>query len=139
MTLTLELNPQLEEQLRREAARLGLGPDDYVVRALSDRLKCSQPPVPHLTAKESSLLEQIDLGLTQRDWARYHELTAKLHDETMSPEEHAELITLTDRIEANNVRRLKALIELSSLRGVPLEQLMRELGIFPQAGRDTNG
>lgn len=138
MTLTLNLDPHLEQQLRQEAARLGVGPDDFVKQTLSERLRQSSSLPPHLSAQESNLLERIDLGLSQQEWARYHDLAAKLQDELIAPDERDELIALTDRIEEANVRRLQALIELSRLRGVPLKQLMSDLGVFPHTG-DDNG
>lgn len=138
MTLTLKLDPQLEEQLRQEAARLGVGADDYAVRAISERLRQSQPLPPHLNAQESHLLERINLGLSQQEWARYHVLSERLQDEAIEPDERDEFVTLADRIEANNVLRLQALIELSRLRCIPLEQLMRDLGIRPLDSGDGN-
>jgi hypothetical protein len=138
MTLTLNLDPHLEQQLRQEAARLGVGPDDFVRQTLSERLQQSNSLPPHVSAEESELLERIDLGLSQQQWARYHDLVTKLQDELMTPGERDELISLTDRIEAANVRRLHALIELSGLRGVPLEQLMSELGVSPNSGGGDN-
>jgi hypothetical protein len=71
MTLTLNLDPHLEQHLRREAARLGVGPDDYIMQALRERLRESSPLPPHLSAQEAELLERIDLGLSQEQWARF--------------------------------------------------------------------
>lgn len=133
MTLTVNLDPQIEQQLRDEAARLGVGPDDYILQALRDRLRQSAPLAPHLTAGEAALLAQIQLGLSQQQWARFYALLNKLEDESLAPQEREEFVALNDRIEQANAGRLEALAELSQLRGVPIEQLMNELGIVPHA------
>lgn len=39
MTITLELTPELERQLRQEAARLGLAPDAYIIEVVQERLR----------------------------------------------------------------------------------------------------
>jgi hypothetical protein len=43
MTLTLTLDPELEERLNREAARSGITPDEYALHLLEERLA---PPAP---------------------------------------------------------------------------------------------
>jgi hypothetical protein len=131
MTLTLEINPELEEALRAMAARAGLAPDRYVLHALQDRLARDQATQPHLASEEVKLLEKINEGLSSESWRRYHELKAKRDAATLTPEDPAELITLSDAIEAWNVRRLEFVAELARLRGVPFPDLVRQLGLVP--------
>jgi hypothetical protein len=38
MTITIEIAPKLERQLRQEAARVGLAPEAYIVKAVRERL-----------------------------------------------------------------------------------------------------
>ncbi len=38
-TITLELTPELEQQLRNEAAKQGLDPSRYIVNALKEHLR----------------------------------------------------------------------------------------------------
>lgn len=129
MTLTLDLTLELENQLRQEAAREGLDETGYVLKALKERFlalraRASQP--------ETELLARINEGLPEVTWRRYRELVAKRQAEELTPEQHAELMALTHRIEETHARRLEALGELSRLRGTSLETLMQELGIkFP--------
>jgi len=60
---------------------------------------------------------------------RFNQLRRKLQDETISEREYEELLILWQEIERRNVERLKALIELAKLRGVSVQELMRQLGI----------
>jgi len=52
-----------------------------------------------------------------------------LQNETISEREYEELLSLWQEVERRNVERLKALIELAKLRGVSVQELMRQLGI----------
>lgn len=126
MTLTIDLQPELETRLREEAARLGLDPRAYVVRTLQERLT---PPPQTVTASESELVRQINAGLPAETWQRYHGLLAKRRAEALAPAEHQQLIALSDQIEQANARRMQHLLDLARLRGTSLEHLVKEFGI----------
>ncbi|WP_309742906.1 MULTISPECIES: hypothetical protein [unclassified Chamaesiphon] len=79
--------------------------------------------------KESDILKEINLGVSTDTWAEYHTLIAKRQAETLTDEEQQQLIGISDLLEVANVRRMKALIELSDLRGQSLDAVMQELGI----------
>jgi hypothetical protein len=79
--------------------------------------------------RESDLLKEINLGVSTDTWAKYHTLIAKRQAETLTDEEQQQLIGISDRLEIANVRRMRALIELSDLRGQSLSTVMQELGI----------
>jgi hypothetical protein len=131
MTLTLEITPELEEALRESAAREGLPPERYVLDLLKKQLVRAQKAAPHLPRAEAELLQKINEGLPEATWERYRALKEKRDDETLTPEEHRELIALTDTIEGWNVERLEVVSRLAKLRGVPLPEMMKELGLFP--------
>lgn len=131
MTITLEITPDLEEVLRETAAREGLAPDRYVLNLLRQQLKRNQRTPPHLPHEEAELLQKINQGLPGATWERYQALKLKRDDETLTPEEHAELIALTDAIEGWNVQRLEIVSQLAKLRGVQLPEMMKELGLLP--------
>jgi hypothetical protein len=133
MTLTIDLPPELEAQLREEAARAGLDADTFIRNTLEERVRqvrnyTTAPP--HLSRAEAELLQRINVGLPPAVWQRYHELVAKRRAETLTPEEHTVLITLSDQIEAANARRIEHLVELARLRQTSLEALMDQLGII---------
>jgi hypothetical protein len=87
----------------------------------------------YLPREEVRLLEKINEGLSPETWQRYRALKAKRDAATLTPEEHAELIALSDMIEAWNVRRLEFVAELARLREVPFPELVRQLGLVPAA------
>lgn len=130
MTITVEMAPELEQQLRHAAAQVGLAPAAYIVETLRQRL--TVPQAPHLAATEAQLLLQVNQSLEGVDWIGYHRLIDKRHAERLTPTEHQELIAVTDQIEAASVQRMAALAELARLRGVSLPTLIHELGLQPR-------
>jgi hypothetical protein len=131
MTLTLEITPDLEEALRESAEREGLAPDRYVLHLLQERFSRDKTGPQRLPGEEVRLLEKINEGLSAETWHRYRELKAKRDAATLTAEEHAELIALSDTIEGWNVRRLEFVAELARLRGTPFPELVRQLGLVP--------
>jgi hypothetical protein len=132
MALTISLTPDMEAQLRNEASRRGVAPDAYAVAALRERLRQDQNGPRPLPGGESSLIAQINQGLAEEKWERYGQLVAKREAETLGEQEHKELLGLSHQIEMDNARRMELLIKLAQLRDLPLETLMRQLGIEPR-------
>jgi len=129
MSLTLQLPPELEAEIRRVAARDGIAPEAYAVSALEARVRqevhAGPPDV------ESWLLEQVNTGLPPSTWERYHALKARRREDALSGAEYSELLQLTDSVEQWNARRLELLIQLARLRGTPLRALIEEMGLAP--------
>jgi hypothetical protein len=88
---------------------------------------------PSLPRKEAELLQKINQGLPAEMQQRFHLLTAKRRAETLTPEEHQELLSLGDEIELGDAKRVEYLAELAQVRNIPLRQLMKQLGIRPPA------
>jgi hypothetical protein len=132
MTLKIDLPPELEAQIREEAARAGLDAGTFIRNMLAERVrhapKTAEAPKPR-PRTEADLLQRINEGLPQLLGQRYHELVARRRAETLTPEEQVELIGLSDQIEAANARRIEYLIDLARLRKTSLEALMSQLGI----------
>jgi hypothetical protein len=134
MTLTIDLNPELAAQLEAEAAKSGIDANTFVVRALEAQLrpeKRSRPPS-HLPAEETALLQKINQGLPEEIWQEYHDLITKRRNETLTQEEHARLMVLSNSIEETHVQRMVSVAELARMRQVPLKTLMDQLGIKPR-------
>jgi hypothetical protein len=89
----------------------------------------AQRRAPNLSKDETELLQQINHGLPADVRQRYDALNAKLHDETITPQEHEELLALIDRIELADAERMQRLVALAQLRGVSVDTLMEQLGI----------
>lgn len=134
MTITIEIAPKLERQIRQEAARVGLAPEAYIVEAVQERLAQTRPRrrhAPRLSPEEVRLLSKINLGVSPHEWERYHALVARRKAETLTPDEQTELIALSDRLEEVNAQRVGYLAELARVRNTSLEALIRELGLTP--------
>lgn len=90
MTLTVDIASELEHQILLEARRKGLDAKSLVLDLLRKSLASKVPSV--RAQRDSELLEEINRGFPQDVWARYRELIARRQAETLSSEEHAELI-----------------------------------------------
>ncbi len=86
---------------------------------------------PHLSRDEAALLQKINQGLPPDVQQRYDTLIEKRQEETLTSDEHQELITLNDQIEEADAERVKDLATLAQLRKVSITALMDELGIHP--------
>jgi hypothetical protein len=91
----------------------------------------AQRQVPHLSASESELLLKINQSIPEPLQQQFEHLVMKRQQLTITETELAELIEITDRIEALNVERIKALEALAHSRNLSLSQIMRDLGIQP--------
>jgi predicted AAA+ superfamily ATPase len=76
-----------------------------------------------LSQDESRLFQKINHGIPPELRSRYEALNAKLHDETITHEEHQELLALIDQIELADAERLHHLASLARLRNIPLNKL----------------
>jgi hypothetical protein len=140
MTITIEMAPDLEQQLQDAAAQAGLEPDVYIVETLREHLAhpdavpARRPPdAQHLSAAEARLLLKINQSLDGIAWARYHALVVKRRAEALTPDEQQELIALADQIETANAQRMTYLAELARLRNISLPMLIQQLGLKPNA------
>lgn len=87
----------------------------------------------HLSARESELLLRINQGTPNELRERFNQLRVKREAGSITDEEYAELTTVYAKIEELHAERMTALGDLALLRGVPLDQLMKQLGIsFPE-------
>jgi hypothetical protein len=100
--------------------------DQFVTDVLNLRARRGPDRLP---SSESQLLARINDGLPDGLRARYTELIDRRGQELLTPEEHEELLRLTDEVERREVDRVTALTELAQSRGVPLSALMQLLGI----------
>lgn len=127
MTITLHMPPTLEARVRDQAAREGVDEGTLVLRTLERQFgaagSASPPP------SETELLLKITQGPPQEVWRRYHDLSAKRDAESLTPDEHAQLVELSQIIEAADVERLGYMAQLATLRGVDLRTLRTQLGI----------
>ena len=131
MTITINLSPELERDLRETSAAKGVPAEEIVVGALSATLRQAQSakPPPQIPPAEARLLAVINEGLTEGEWQRYRFLKDKRRAGTLTPDEDRESMATTMRLEQMAVTRLEKLIELAKLRGVTLDEVMQQLDI----------
>ncbi len=87
---------------------------------------------PGLSHAESVLLTNINREFPPKKLERFFLLDNKRRDETISTEEHRELLRLVRQLERHDAERMQWLGELSLLRKVPLDDLMTQLGLLPK-------
>ncbi len=83
----------------------------------------------HAPNTESGLLQKISQRVPTSIQERYDELRSKLQAETLTAEEHQELLTCTEIIEQFDADRLQNLLILAQLRQISLPELMKQLNI----------
>jgi hypothetical protein len=123
--ITLQLSSELEQQLLSAAIEQGIAPDIYILNTLQERFHIHHA----VSTTEAELIQQINIGLSPSEWEQYHALIAKRQAETITQNEHQQLIVTSDRLEKLNVQRVQALIQLAGLRHQTLPDVMASLGI----------
>lgn len=125
---TIVLKAQISaDELLKAADQLSLTElEQFLANLLALRARRRAPGLPQ---EEADLLLQINRGIPSEIRARYEELLAKREAETLTPEEHEELLGLVEQVEALQVERAEQLARLARIRGVSLSALMDELGI----------
>jgi len=83
----------------------------------------------NLPQSEAELLLKINQGISLDTQKYYDELMARLEAETLTPDEHSQLLSLTEQIEKLQAQRIEYLVELARLRKTSLTALMENLGI----------
>jgi hypothetical protein len=131
MTLNIDLPQVIEQQLIQDASQKGISLDNYLATILKQVVYKSRQKKAKRNLSESAILKQINLSVTEAEWAEYRHLIALRTAETISQMEYARLIELGDKIEAANVQRLKYLVQLAQVREVSLLKVLQDLGIKP--------
>jgi len=125
---TLHVEAQLSsEELLRAIRQLSPAElEQLVAQIMALR---AQLTAPRLSPPETDLLLRINQGLPEELRQSYNTLVAKRQAQTLKPDEHAELLRLTDEVEKLEGARLEALLELAKLRQTSLSSLMQTLGL----------
>lgn len=82
-----------------------------------------------LSTQESDLLECINHPVPILQQQRYDLLSKQQRQNSLSEDEHKELLNLIDQIEKFDLQRLQYLSKLAKLRKVSLDTVMQDLGI----------
>ena len=100
--------------------------EKFVFQVVSLRAKSQ---VANLPKAESDLMQKINHGIPAKLQKRYNNLLAKRQAENLTPEEHKELLSLTDQVEKLEAQRAEYLAKLARLRETNITDLMNVLGI----------
>jgi predicted DNA-binding transcriptional regulator YafY len=121
---TIEVSaPELLKAVRQ------LPPDELDAFLEKALLLRHQPTANKLSAEESRLIKAINRGLPEAMRRRYALLSQKRKRNSLSDSEHAELLKLTHEFENRDADRAAALLDLATLRRVPIRLLMKQMGI----------
>ncbi len=130
---TIEVHSQvsLTDDLLKGVKQLGTSElEQFISQVLTLRAKRIAPS---FSKQEAEILEKINQGLSLEMQQRYNMLVAKRQTETLTDDEHHELLSLIDQIELLDTERMQAIIELAQLRNLSVSALMATLNIRPPA------
>ena len=130
MELTIELPYDLESQLREQAQQKGKALNQYITAIIQEKINSPRPKMSVLTTDETRLFQIINKGFSSDFWSKLHDLDKKRQTATLTEVELQELIDMTALMEASNVDRMTALIELANIRQTDLDTLMMQLGLI---------
>jgi hypothetical protein len=92
----------------------------------------AQRTAPTLPQQELIVLEKIANLVPQKLQERYTFLNEKLNTETISLEEHQELLKIVTKIEAKNLKKIELMIKLAQIRGVDLGTLSKQMSPYAE-------
>ena len=86
-------------------------------------------PTVSLTAAEKMTLKQIAHEITGEDWRKFRALAVKFDSKTLTDAEYDTYLTLADRIEGVEVKRLEHLAAMAQYRNLSLAEFMKLSGL----------
>ncbi len=127
----IQIHAQIStEELVRAVEQLPPSELDQILQTIMNLRLLHTPSV--LSQSESELLLKINQPLPKFVQERYEILIAKRQNETLTTEEHTELLQLTDQVEHLEQERVQHLATLAQVRHISLSQLLQDLGIEPK-------
>jgi hypothetical protein len=86
-----------------------------------------------LKKREAELIDKIkQADLSAEKKKIYGKLLKNFRAERITPEEHKQLIEITEELETISAKRLEWLYEISQMRQQSLDEIMKELNIKPK-------
>ena len=115
------------DELLKAAGRLSLSDlERFVSEVIALQARRKAPGLPQA---EAELMLKINQGIPSDLGQRCSELITKRRSQTLTPDEHSELLNLTEQMENLEAQRVEHLAELARIRGTTLAALMTSLGI----------
>jgi len=101
--------------------------DEFVQKVLHIRAKRFAES---FNKEETDLMEQINVGLSQKELNELDLLIQKSEEGTLTNNELENYQELSEKMENLNMKRMSALAQLANIRGVSLDSIMEELGLL---------
>lgn len=127
---TVKVNSQVNlsvEEILNGISQLGNKELELFLNQVGNLL--ARRKAPNFSKREAELLIEINQGIAQKTLDRYKMLSDKMAAETLTEQEHQELLAISNQLEEQDAKRLELLIELARLRSVSLDTLMEDLGL----------
>lgn len=124
MTLSVEVQPDVENSLKRIALRDGVSLEELVQRLLAQQL-----PKDRSTLSNTALLERINQTDTRVLRAQIKSLWNQREQSELTPVEEARLAELQEALNTLNAERWEDIAELAQRQSKSLSTLIQELGL----------
>jgi hypothetical protein len=124
MTITLDVPPELEGQLRQAARRQGVDLAAFLLDSARQRLRPDILPEP-----EATLLQVINAPVAPEARSERDALLAEQDRRDLTIEEQETLTRRIDEVELANAERWRCIAELARRRGLSLSEIAGELEI----------
>jgi hypothetical protein len=102
---------------------------DFDTGLIQEKMPAPKPATSTLTVEETRLFKIINKGFSDDFWVKLTNLNKKRQTFTLSESDRKELIEMTEALDAINLERMKALIELATIRHIDLDILINQLGL----------
>ncbi len=76
------------------------------------------------------MLKKINMEFSPNKMERFLLLDEKRQQETLTQDEHRELLSLVRQLEKYDAEKLQLVGQLALLRGVPFDALLEQLGLY---------
>ena len=96
----------------------------------------AQRNAPYLAQTEEELLHRINDDLPDEFYTRYEDLLYKRDEDTLTPSEYDEFISMNDTVELHHAERLKCVGELAIIHNTTFAAMMQSLDIQPRHRRN---
>jgi hypothetical protein len=83
--------------------------------------------VKSLSERETELLKAINESIPTKLQVSYESLMLKLNNESISDDEHKDLLKLVAKMEAKKGKKVEYMMELAQLRKISLKELVQQL------------
>ena len=124
MTLSVEVEPAIENSLRRTALQEGISVEELIQRFLKQQF-----PKDRMLLSEAMLLERISESDTRVLRAQIKVLWEKRQNASLTDPEEARLSELQEALNATNADRWADIAELARRQNKPLTTLAQQLGL----------